>query len=68
MTQAEFVERWREHYAEWCAIRDEMLDAGKEPVANDVTLEQYRRMNARGESVFAWKRLVNDAIEGRLQP
>jgi hypothetical protein len=54
MTEKEFRERWAKEFAEWQAIGDEMILAGKQPSAFDVTQEQRRRMKERGDiSVFA---------------
>jgi hypothetical protein len=35
-----------------------MLDRGDSPSAHDVTMEQYRRMEARGDSVFVARRKI----------
>jgi hypothetical protein len=44
------VERWGREWTEWAAIRDELFDSSDEPpTAYQVTLEQRKRMLARGE-------------------
>lgn len=62
-TSDEFLAWWAKHCAEWEQIRSDMIAVGKTPSANEVTLEQYRLMNARGESVFAARRRIQEAIE-----
>jgi hypothetical protein len=65
-TIEEFKQRWSAEYADWCAIRDEMIDsreAGEGVTAFEVTSEQRRRMKERGEvsvldGVFA-RRMIN---------
>lgn len=45
-----FLARWRAAWDEWAAIRDEMIAAVSGPVtAYQVSLEQRKRMLARGE-------------------
>ena len=51
-TTESFFSWWSAVCNEWILIQVEMMDAGKTPSAYEVTVEQYRRMNARGESAF----------------
>lgn len=66
-TIEEFQTLWAAECAEWQALRDELLAAGEEPSAHDVTEVQRGMMRARGElpvmdSIFA-RRLVTRAVD-----
>ncbi len=45
----EALARWEAESREWQAIKDELLERGDAPSAFDVSDEQRRRMQARGE-------------------
>ena len=47
--QKKFLSVWSAEYAEWSAIRDEMISASGSVIAYDVSEEQRRRMVVRGE-------------------
>lgn len=49
MTLEEHMEAIRAEQREWESIRDEKVAAGLRPSAYQVTLEQRKRMLARGE-------------------
>jgi hypothetical protein len=49
MTQREFLEAWGKQCDEWARIRDELLDSGRPITAFQVSLEQRKRMLARGD-------------------
>lgn len=49
LTQDAFLKLWGVQCDEWAAIRDEMIASGRPPTAFQVSLEQRKRMLARGE-------------------
>jgi hypothetical protein len=65
--QQELAAWWTESNQEWHRIAQEMTSAaaergGEAPSAHDVTVEQYRRMNDRGESPFEARRKLERLI------
>ena len=54
----ETLEWWKKHNEEWGAVGQEMIAAGMKPTAEEITIEQYRRMNDRGESPFEARRKI----------
>ena len=47
--QDDFNARWLRECKEWQEIENELIEAGKSPTAHQVSLEQRKRMLARGE-------------------
>lgn len=63
--EAAFLRWWQGHSAEWHAIGQEMIARGLAPTADEITTEQYRRMNDRGESVFEARTRIDRILRGR---
>ena len=63
----ETLEWWKGHNEEWQAIGQELIAAGGAPTAEEITVEQYRRMNDRGDSPFEARRTI-DRLRVLLDP
>ena len=62
------MERWAKQDAEWRAIRDEMIAARPDDgvTAYQVSLEQRKRMLARGERPMTLEEILAEAQESSL--
>lgn len=60
---AHLIPNYVKQATEWQAISDELLAKGLAPVAADVTNEQKKRMEARGEKYMEYDDIVSEYVK-----
>ena len=63
----DLMPKYRKQAAEWQTVKDELIDAGKNPSAHDVTSELVRRMTARGERYMEYDDIVKEYEENKAK-